>query len=221
MSSLARCAISGGPAVRDELRERSRDRGVVEEITGRVGHGVGGRDGQAPQRAGAGHALPVGVERVRRVRAGDGAEQGRERLRGADPLDRDVEGGGLDVDVVVGRAECVEQARVEGAELQLLEELAHRVLVPATDLQRVDLDVDRHVATQDRHLAVVEHLVAELAEVLTLLGREVVEVLEDAFEGVVGAHELRRGLLADARDAGQVVARVAAQRRVLRVLDRA
>ena len=45
-------------------------------------------------------------------------------------------------------------------------------------------------------------------------------MLEDAFERSVGGHELGGRLLADARNAGEVVARVAAQRRVLRILRR-
>ena len=57
-----------------------------------------------------------------------------------------------------------------------------------------------------------------LAQVLALLGRQLVEVLEDPFEVAVGGDQLRRRLLADARDAREVVARVAAQRGVLGVL---
>ena len=45
-------------------------------------------------------------------------------------------------------------------------------------------------------------------------------MLEDLFERPVGRHELRRRLLTDARDAGEVVARVAAERRVHGVLLR-
>ncbi len=43
-------------------------------------------------------------------------------------------------------------------------------------------------------------------------------MLVDAFEAAVGGDQLRRGLLADAGNAGQVVAGVAAQARVVEVL---
>ena len=80
------------------------------------------------------------------------------------------------------------------------------------------LDADVDVAVEDRHLAVLEHAVLRVAEVLALLRRQLVEVLEDPFEDAVGGDELGRGLLADPGNAGQVVARVAAQRRVLGIL---
>ena len=79
-------------------------------------------------------------------------------------------------------------------------------------------DVELAVEAQAGHLAVEEHPLARLTQVLPLLRRQVVEVLEDPFEVAVGGDELRRGLLADAGHAGQVVARVAAQRRVVGVL---
>ncbi len=59
-----------------------------------------------------------------------------------------------------------------------------------------------------------------LGQVRPLLRRQVVEVLEDPLERPVGVDELRRGLLADAGHAGEVVALVAPQRRVVDVLLR-
>ena len=55
------------------------------------------------------------------------------------------------------------------------------------------------VAHEQRHLAVEEHPVAGLAQVLALLRGQLVEVLEDPLEVAVGGDELGRGLLADAR----------------------
>ena len=87
-------------------------------------------------------------------------------------------------------------------------------------LQILGFDTDLDLAVEDRHLTVLEHTVLRVAEVLALLRRQLVEVLEDAFERSVGGHELGGGLLADARYAGKVVAGVTAQRRVLGVLRR-
>ena len=84
------------------------------------------------------------------------------------------------------------------------------------ELARLLADVD--LTVEDRHLAVLEHAVFGFAEILALLGRQLVEVLEDAFEGSVGRDQLGGGLLADTGHAGKVVARVAAQCRVLGVL---
>ena len=112
-------------------------------------------------------------------------------------------------------------AREQRAERELVEEDAHLLLVERALAQLAGLHADVDVAAQQRHRAVQQHPIRGLGEVLTLLRRQLVDVLEDALEGAVGADELRRRLLADAGHAGQVVARVTAQRRVLRVLRRA
>ena len=44
----------------------------------------------------------------------------------------------------------------------------------------------------------VEHAILGLAQIRTLLGRQVVEVSVDSFEVAVGDDQLRRGLLTDA-----------------------
>ena len=74
------------------------------------------------------------------------------------------------------------------------------------------------VAAEHHQLVVRPDPRLVLGERRAQLRRLLVDVGEDAVEAAVGVDQLGRGLLADARHAGQVVARVAAQRRVLRVL---
>ena len=112
---------------------------------------------------------------------------------------------------VLGVAERFEDARQQRAELELVEEHAYALDVERAELEVLRFDADLDLAVEHRHLAVLEHAFLGLAEVLALLRRELVEVLEDAFEVAVGGDELRRRLLPDAGDAGKVVARVAAR----------
>ena len=144
-----------------------------------------------------------------------------DRRRVAERLDLGVERRRLDVGRRRHLTDGLHQSRQQRAELELVEQHAHGFGVERALTEIVGGDADVAVAPQDRHLPVQQHPVAHRAEVLALLRRELVEVLEDPFERAVRVDELGRGLLADAGDAGQVVAGVAAQRGVLGVLLRA
>ena len=116
------------------------------------------------------------------------------------------------------RAERLGEALLERAELEEVEQPLDLGLVRA-DHQVVG-DLDRGVAAQHADLEVLAHPRLGLGQRGAQLRRQLVEVGEDAVEPAVGRDQLGGRLLADARDARQVVARVAAQRGVLRVLRR-
>ena len=79
---------------------------------------------------------------------------------------------------------------------------------------------ERSVVAQDHQLEVLARPRLVLDQRRLELGRLRVDVGEDPVEAAVLVDQLRRRLLADAGNAGQVVARIAAQRRVLRVQRR-
>ena len=117
-----------------------------------------------------------------------------------------------------GRTEGVGEALGERAELEEVEQLL--------DLDHVRLHHER-VGQLDRRVAPQDHDLVVLADPLLVLGERrpqlrglLVDVLEDPVEPAVRLDQLGRRLLADTRDAGQVVARVAAHGRVLGVLRR-
>ena len=225
MSSLAPCATSGGPSGAGERRERVAHDRVTEEVAVEVddiGHSavvtVRPGDTESRDRAVAGRARPA--RRERHLRAlGGGVQCLRRTLRVARDCDVDVEGA-AHFNLRRRGSDRVEDAREQRAELELVEQHAHLFGVERALLELGRCDVERDLAVQHRHLAVLEHPVPELAEILTLLRRKLVEMLEDPFEVAVGGDELGGGLLTDARHARQVVAGVAPQRRVLRVLLR-
>ena len=119
------------------------------------------------------------------------------------------------------------ESLVERAELQGIEEPADLGGIPAAHLQvpgRHVEHLDRRPvgrellpATEAEELPVLEEARPGLPEAFPVLRRELVEVLEDLLEGAVGLDELGGGLLADARDAVDVVGGVAPQRRVVQV----
>ena len=88
---------------------------------------------------------------------------------------------------------------------------------PWRELVELDAAVDVEVRARDISRFLNTRSLA-LAEVLRCFGGSSSRCSKIAFEVAVGRDELGRGLLADAGHAGQVVARVAAQRRVLGVL---
>ena len=116
------------------------------------------------------------------------------------------------------RAERLGEALGERAELEEVEQ--------PLDLVHVRLhherlgQLDGRVAAQDHHLVVLADPLLVLGERRPQLRRLLVDVGEDAVEPAVRVDQLGRRLLPDAGHAGQVVARVAAQRGVLRVLRR-
>ena len=145
-------------------------------------------------------------------------DQRDRRGRVAHHRDVDVERGRLRVRFGCDFADRIEEARPQRAERELVEQHAHLVAVHAPCARSDGPTSSATSRSRSRDLAVEEHAVACLTQVLTLLRRELVEVLVDPFEAAVRGDQLRRRLLADARDARQVVARVAAQRRVVGVL---
>jgi hypothetical protein len=217
-------------AVRDQVgRGANRDRldllayvRVAQQVGLDVGDVVGrGRECQRRQRAATGRAGPPGFDRDARRGAGflGGDERG---LRVARDRPFDLERFhrfGRDRAAAVLR-EGVEDPREQGAELELVEQDAHALGVERAVLEILGLDLDVDVSVEHRHLAVLQHAILSLAEVLALLRRQLVEMVEDALQRAIGADELRGGLLADPWHAGQVVAGVAAQRGVLGVLRR-
>ena len=104
------------------------------------------------------------------------------------------------------------------AELQEVEQLAHRLCVDLAQGEIVEPGLQRHVAHQQHDLGVGADLVLGGREVLSQLGRQFVERGEDAVEAAPGVDQLGRGLLAHPGHPGQVVAVVAPQGRILHVV---
>ena len=84
--------------------------------------------------------------------------------------------------------------------------------VPASEDQIVHVDVERDVTDQGDDGGVGPGPLLVLGQALAELGRELVEVREDAVEVAVVVEQLGRRLLPHPRDAGQVVRGVAPQR---------
>ena len=129
----------------------------------------------------------------------------------------DVDGAGTGC---AGGGQRLEEAVVERAELEEVEELADLVEVVVTEDELVEVDVEGNVADQQHDVDVAAHVGLGRPEVLPQLRRLLGEVLEDPVDAAVRRDELGRRLLADAGDAGEVVGGVAAQGGVLEVLGR-
>ena len=101
-------------------------------------------------------------------------------------------------------------------ELVLAEQPDDRVAVVVAEPGRLEVDLDRQVADDSRQVATHEDLVDVLAELVTQLrGRDLVEPGEQRIQRAEVADQLRRGLLADAGHARDVVGRVALERLVV------
>ena len=101
-------------------------------------------------------------------------------------------------------------------ELVLAEQAHDGVAVVVAETRGLEIDLDRQVADDRRQLAAHEHLLAVLAQLVAqLLGGDIVEALEERVERAELADELRGGLLAHPRHAGNVVRRVALERLVI------
>ena len=104
----------------------------------------------------------------------------------------------------------------ERPELVLAEQPDDRVAVVVAEAGGLEVERDRQVADDRRELAAHEDLVAVLAELVAqLLRRDLVEPREQRVEVAELADQLRRGLLADAGHARDVVGRVALERLVV------
>ncbi len=219
ISSLARCATNGGPPAPSERGERLVHLLVAHQLAVEVIHvTVVACHREAHERARDRRGFPTQVERVASAGFHHCVQHCERRLRVAG--DRDLHLERLRILDCRGLADGVEHPLPDRAERELVEQHAHLLPVPRTLTELVGLHPEIEIAAQQRHLAVLEDAVAHLVEVLPLLRWQLVEVLQDRFERAVGGHELRGGLLADAGHTGQVVARVAAQRRVFGVLHR-
>ena len=114
------------------------------------------------------------------------------------------------------RVEVRIQPLAQDAELERVEDLVHRLAVPRP--QHV-LGAQRQfqVADQRVELVVAQHTGQVGAQALAGLALDLVDVRHDAVEAAVLADPFGRGLVADAGDAGQVVAGLADQRRLVAV----
>src|SRR5262249_48939329 len=150
-------------------------RGVAEQLVVDVRDAtVAAGERERAQGRGPGGALPAGLERVGLAGVDDRLEQRDGRLRVARHVDLDLEvrrrglGGSL--------ADRLEQARPQRAERELVEQDTDLVVVPRSlgEVGRSDPELD--VATKPRDLPVEEDARTAIREVLTLPGRELVEV---------------------------------------------
>ena len=96
------------------------------------------------------------------------------------------------------------------AQLPLAEDLAQAGAVGAARDLRLEVEVDGDVVDGRGELLGEPRGVGELGQVLLALGaRDLVDAREHGLEVAEALQQVRRGLVADARDAGDVVARVA------------
>ena len=124
------------------------------------------------------------------------------------------------VDLWLDGGQGVEQPVAQHPEFQLVEQLVDLVAVPGLHAQRVRRLRQRHVAHQVGELA-VEHDAGQVCpQRVTDLAAHRLDVVDERLQRAVFDDPFRRGLLADTRDAGQIVARVAAQRGEVGVLLR-
>ncbi len=138
-------------------------------------------------------------------------------LVGAEPGRRDVEallGLGL------GGVDGGEQPLAQHPELQVVEEPVDLLAVPLLAGQGVQLDLDVDVADELGEPAVELHGGQVLAQRVADLALDGVDMVDQLAQRAVLADPLRGRLLPHPGDAGQVVARVAAQRREVGVLRR-
>ena len=117
-----------------------------------------------------------------------------------------------------GGHERLEKAVAQDAELEIVEELMDLLPVPAGVLQLLgrvrQLDVAHHLG----QLPVEQDAGQVRAQRLAHLAADLVDPVDEGVEIAVLADPLGGGLLPHTGDAGQIVARVAAQRRVVGVL---
>ena len=163
ISSLARCTTSGGNSPPTSAPSAFSRRAVGEQVGVDVRDVVAGGDAEADERGAAGRSGPARLERDARSPFRRAQQHRFGGVRVARGGDVDLEHLGL------GRfgdlADRVEQPRQQGAELELVEQHPHLLAVELTLAELVDLDAAVDVEGEARHLAVLEHAVAALAEV--------------------------------------------------------
>ena len=111
-----------------------------------------------------------------------------------------------------------EQALAQHPELELVEQPVHGFAVPRPGHEVVRGRLELDVADQLGQLAVQQHVREVRAQGVARLALHLVHPVRERLQRAELAHPLGGRLLADAGDAGQVVAGVAAQRREVRVL---
>ena len=112
------------------------------------------------------------------------------------------------LDRVGGRRVVVDERAEREPREQLVAALARRAAIA----QRLEVDVERHVGPDRHQLAALQRLVAMRRQRLALLRLELGRVREQRVEAAELRDQIDRALLADARHAGDVVARVADER---------
>ena len=174
---------------------------------------VGGGDGQGADVAGAPGPLADDVDAGALPRADvlvePAGDLGRRQHVAVDVEARLGLGG--------DRVEGLEQPLPQHPELEAVEHLVHLFAVPGLAFELVDGDAQRHVADQLVEPAVAQHAVEVLAEGVADLAADLVDVGDDPRQVAVGGDPLRRRLGADAGDPGEVVGRLAHQRREVAV----
>ena len=117
----------------------------------------------------------------------------------------------LELHALLRRHRLVElvDAVEEIAELEAAEHLLQLRAIRRPRDERCRIDVERQVATHRREILRGAGLVGVLAHRLAPRGRQVVGVRDHLLERAVLRDQLARGLVADSRDAGDVVRRVA------------
>ena len=214
-------AVGGDVAIGQQIRERDPDVGVSEQSSVDPRHLARAAVDDQRESDDLRPTLRSGPRRGERERCGGGTQRidQRDRIRRLrDPRDFGLEHvrvGGRTAEIL---GERLGQPVVERPELEEVEQASDFFGVGLRRRDVVEADVELDIAQQHHDLGVAPRPLLVLGQVLTQLRRLVVGVGEDAVEPAVGRDQLRRGLLADARHARQVVRRIASQRRVLDVL---
>ena len=124
------------------------------------------------------------------------------------------------VDLGVRRRQRLEQPVPQHPELEVVEQPVDLVAVPRLHAQRVGGLRQRHVLDEIGELS-VEHDVRQVgAQRVADLALHGVDLVDERLQRAVFGDPLGRGLLPHARNAGQVVARITAQRGEVRILLR-
>ena len=185
-SSLARCATTLGSGRANERFDRVAHRRRREEVGVDIGDVV--RRSRAPGRArGRRPAAPLQRGLDRDACGAFIAWRSTSSAASASRATTDLDVDRLGVGHVLDGVESPSASRIRGSSVRN-SSWSNRTRTrstsnaPCTSSLGYDADVD--VAVEDRHLAVLEHAVLRFAEVLALLGRQLVEVLEDRLRGM-------------------------------------
>ena len=104
------------------------------------------------------------------------------------------------------------QALVQRTEFEGGEELADLLLIPSFEANRCRVDIQRHIVEQAPELFIDPHLMRALLDGVAEFWRELVRMGDDLLNVAVSTDQLGSGLVADARNAGQIVRSFALER---------